>query len=84
MHVHGTSALREQIDAVKHLVQWHTYCLWRIPSWHNELQAEATLRTFEVDGRRVWFAEIGDPDAIRVTYSCGRRWPANWAGACPS
>lgn len=24
MHVHGTSALREQIDAVKYLVQWHT------------------------------------------------------------
>lgn len=38
MHVHGTSALREQIDAVKYLVQWHTYYLWRIPSWRNELQ----------------------------------------------
>lgn len=54
----------------------HTYYLWRIPSWHNELQAEATLRTFELDGRRVWFAEISDPDAIRVIYPGASEAPA--------
>lgn len=34
----------------------------------NELQAEGTLRTMEFGGRRVWFAEIDDPDAIQVIY----------------
>jgi len=34
----------------------------------NELQAEGILRLLEVDGRRVWFAEIGDPRAIQVIY----------------
>ncbi|MBF6590452.1 MAG: hypothetical protein IVW57_07955 [Ktedonobacterales bacterium] len=34
----------------------------------NELQAEGTLRMVELGGRHVWFAEIGDPDAIRVIY----------------
>ena len=34
----------------------------------NELQAEATLRTIELGGRLVWFAEIGDPDSIQVIY----------------
>jgi hypothetical protein len=34
----------------------------------NELQVEGTLRTIEMGGRRVWFAEIGDPDAIQVIY----------------
>jgi hypothetical protein len=27
----------------------------------NELQAEGILRDIELDRRRVWFAEIGDP-----------------------
>ena len=35
----------------------------------NELRAEGTLRLIELDGRRVWFAEIGDPDAIQVIYA---------------
>jgi len=35
----------------------------------NELEAEATVRTIEVDGRRWWFGEIGDPDAIQVIYA---------------
>ncbi len=34
----------------------------------NELQAEGTLRMLELGGRRVWFAEIGDPDAIQIIY----------------
>lgn len=34
----------------------------------NELQAECTLRRLELGGRHVWFAEIGDPDAIQVIY----------------
>jgi hypothetical protein len=34
----------------------------------NELQAEGILRLLELGGRRVWFAEIGDPDAIEVIY----------------
>jgi hypothetical protein len=34
----------------------------------NELQAEGILRRIELNGRHVWFAAIGDPDAIRVIY----------------
>lgn len=34
----------------------------------NELQAEATVRKVEVDGRTFWFGEIGDRDAIQVIY----------------
>lgn len=34
----------------------------------NELEAEGTLLVLELDGRRVRFAAIGDPDAIRVIY----------------
>lgn len=34
----------------------------------HELQAEATVRVIALGGRRVWFGEIGDPDAIRVIY----------------
>lgn len=34
----------------------------------NELQAEGTMRAIELDGRCVWFAEIGDPKAIQVIY----------------
>jgi hypothetical protein len=34
----------------------------------NELQAEGTPRLLELGGRRVWFAEIGDPSAIQVIY----------------
>ncbi len=34
----------------------------------NELQAEGTLHTIELGGRQLWFAEIGDPDAIQVIY----------------
>lgn len=34
----------------------------------NELQAEATVHTVELGGRRVWFAELIDPDAIEVIY----------------
>lgn len=45
----------------------------------NELQAEATVRMIAVGGRRWWFAEIGDPDAIQVIYpdpTAGSRRPA--------
>ena len=34
----------------------------------NELRAEATVHVVEVSGRRVWFGEIGDPEAIEVIY----------------
>lgn len=34
----------------------------------NELQAEAIVRLVEVSGRRFWFGEIGDPEAIQVIY----------------
>ena len=34
----------------------------------NELRAEAVVRKIELDGRTVWFGEIGDPDAIEVIY----------------
>jgi hypothetical protein len=34
----------------------------------NELRAEGTLRLVVLDGRRVWFAELIDPDAIEVIY----------------
>ena len=34
----------------------------------NELQAEATLRKVELDGRTFWFGEIGDRDAMQVIY----------------
>jgi hypothetical protein len=34
----------------------------------NELRAEGTLRVVDLDGRRVWFAELCDPDAIEVIY----------------
>jgi hypothetical protein len=34
----------------------------------NELQAKGTLHMIELGGRCVWFAEIGDPDAIEVIY----------------
>jgi len=46
----------------------------------NELQAEGTVHTIDLDGRQVWFAEIGDPDAIRVVYpglSVNSGQPAN-------
>jgi hypothetical protein len=42
----------------------------------NELQAEGTLRIIELDGRRVWFAEIGDQDAIHVIYPDSPESPA--------
>jgi hypothetical protein len=45
----------------------------------NELQAEGTLRLVELGGRRVWFAELIDPDAIEVIYpgqTAGSRHPA--------
>jgi hypothetical protein len=34
----------------------------------NELRAEGVLRVVELDGRRIWFAELSDPDAIEVIY----------------
>jgi hypothetical protein len=34
----------------------------------NELCAEAAVHKIELDGRTVWFGEIGDPDAIQVIY----------------
>jgi hypothetical protein len=34
----------------------------------NELQAAGTVHTVQVAGRRVWFAELDDPDAIQVIY----------------
>lgn len=34
----------------------------------NELQAEGILRILDLGGRRVWFAEIGDPTTIQVIY----------------
>jgi hypothetical protein len=34
----------------------------------NELQAEAIVRMVELNGRRWWFGDIGDPDAIQVIY----------------
>jgi hypothetical protein len=42
----------------------------------NELQAEAILRAITLDGRRVWFAEIGNPDAIQVVYPDSSDAPA--------
>ena len=32
----------------------------------NELEAEGVARLIEIDGRRYWYAEIGNHDAIRV------------------
>ena len=34
----------------------------------NELQAEGTVHTVELSGRRVWFAELSHPDAIQTIY----------------
>jgi hypothetical protein len=34
----------------------------------NEPQAEGVLRLLEMDGRRVWFADLGDPRAIHIIY----------------
>ncbi|HEV2238289.1 MAG TPA: hypothetical protein VGR57_16625 [Ktedonobacterales bacterium] len=45
----------------------------------NELQAEGIVRLLKLDGRRVWFAELLDPDAIEVIYPSqteGLRHPA--------
>jgi hypothetical protein len=35
----------------------------------NELQVEGIARKIKMNGRRWWFGEIGDPDAIQVIYS---------------
>ncbi|HEY7094789.1 MAG TPA: hypothetical protein VH393_16520 [Ktedonobacterales bacterium] len=34
----------------------------------NELRAEGTVHKVTVDERQWWFAEISDPDAIKVIY----------------
>lgn len=43
----------------------------------SELQAKATSRVIELDGRLVWFAEIDNPDAIEATYPDSSDAPAS-------
>lgn len=43
----------------------------------NELQAKATLRVIELDGRLAWFAKTDNPDTIVATYPDSSDVPAS-------